>query len=84
MKQEHIKLVWESLEDFDKANITFGVFLDHLGKAMESATLLEAKMIGEAIRNIDFAMISGSNNDLKRVITTMKSDFVPKFRTTDA
>lgn len=83
MKKEHIKLIWESLNEFEKANISFSDFLEHLGKAMESATVAEAKVIGEATRNIEFALVSGSAKEVKRIMGTLKTSFVPQLRPSD-
>ncbi len=73
MKKEHIDLVWESLENFDRANISFGDFLEHLGRALESATVSEAKIIGEATRNLEFALVSGSSKEVQRIMKTLKA-----------
>lgn len=76
MKKEHIDLVWESLENFDRANISFGDFLEHLGKALESADVSEAKVIGEATRNLEFALVSGSNTEVQRILKNLKTKII--------
>ncbi|MDN5278866.1 MAG: hypothetical protein PWR01_2831 [Clostridiales bacterium] len=80
MKKEHIDLVWNSLEDFDKANITFGDFLEHLGKAMESASVSEAKTIGEVTRDLEFAIVSGSSKEVKRIMKDVKNQIRANLR----
>ncbi|GAB4272570.1 MAG: hypothetical protein Kow0029_11310 [Candidatus Rifleibacteriota bacterium] len=74
MKKEHIDLVWESLNDFEKSNITFSLFLEKLGKALESADVAEAKMIGEATRNIEFALVSGSTQEVRKLMNELKTN----------
>ncbi|MFZ5950354.1 MAG: hypothetical protein ACOYXC_06595 [Candidatus Rifleibacteriota bacterium] len=83
MKKEHIDLVWESLEDFDRANISFGDFLEHLGRALESASIPEAKIIGEATRNLEFALVSGSSNEVRRIMKSLKAKVVAQLHPTD-
>lgn len=56
MKIEHIEMVWESIAQFQKSSINFWDFLDRLGKSLESANLEEAKIIGEASRELDFVL----------------------------
>lgn len=83
MKKEHIDLVWESLENFDRANISFGDFLEHLGRALESASVSEAKLIGEATRNLEFALVSGSNNEVQRIMRSLKGKIVSQLHPTE-
>ena len=56
MKIEHIEMVWESIAQFQKSSINFWDFLDRLGKSLESASLEEAKIIGEASRELDYVL----------------------------
>lgn len=83
MKKEHIDLVWESLENFDRANISFGDFLEHLGRALESASVSEAKIIGEATRSLEFALVSGSNEEVRRIMKSLKAKVVSQLHTTE-
>lgn len=83
MKKEHIDLVWESLENFDRANISFGDFLEHLGRALESASVSEAKLIGEATRSLEFALVSGSNNEVQRIMRSLKGKIVSQLHPTE-
>ncbi|MGM0598970.1 MAG: hypothetical protein ACQETH_04030 [Candidatus Rifleibacteriota bacterium] len=73
MKKEHIDLVWNSLNDFEKANMSFSDFLDRLGIALESASLPEAKLIGETARNLEFIMNSGQKAQTHQLIETLRS-----------
>ena len=72
MKKEHIDLVWNSLNDFEKSNMTFGDFLDRLGIALESASLVEAKLIGETARNLEFIINSGEKSKTHNLIQTLR------------
>jgi hypothetical protein len=56
MKMEHIEMVWASIAQFQNTKLTFGDFLEHLGKSLESATVHEARIIGEAARELDFVI----------------------------
>jgi hypothetical protein len=72
MKKEHIDLVWNSLNDFEKANMSFGDFLDRLGIALESASVSEAKLIGETARNLEFILDSGQKSKTHRLIEALR------------
>lgn len=76
MKMEHVELVWESLEDFEKAGLTFGDLLERFGKALESASICEAKTIGEAARNLEFAIVEGSDHEVVEILEKMKVSFL--------
>ncbi|MBU1105833.1 MAG: hypothetical protein KKB51_04110 [Candidatus Riflebacteria bacterium] len=84
MKMEHIELVWESLAQFERERLTFGDFLEHLGKSLESADIMEAKIIGEAARELDFALATNPNAKIKvtQVIGKMKSRLMSRLKAT--
>lgn len=58
MKIEHIEMVWESIAQFQASSINFGDFLEKLGKSLESASIEEAKIIGETSRELDFILVA--------------------------
>ena len=84
MKMEHVELVWESLAQFEKERLTFGDFLEHLGKAIESADVTEARLIGEAARELDFALVTdpGANRKVAQIISRMKHDLLSQLKST--
>ncbi len=73
MKKEHINMVWQSLENFERANITFNDFLEQLGLALESASVAEGMLIGEATRNLEYALVNGSDQDVKKVMESLRT-----------
>lgn len=84
MKMEHVELVWESLAQFEKDNLTFGDFIDRLGKSLETATLKEAKLIGEATRELDFSLSAypGENEKVMVIISKLKSGLISQLKST--
>ncbi len=80
MKKEHLDIVWDSCSEFEKANITFGEFLEKLGRAMESASVVEAKYIGEMTRALEFAMVSGSYDEMKKILDGTKKKIATQIR----
>lgn len=82
MKKEHLDIVWDSCTEFEKANISFGEFLDKLGRAIESADTTEAKFIGEMTRNLEFAMVSGSYEEMKKILDGTRKRVEKKIRQT--
>jgi len=83
MKKEHLDVVWDSCSEFEKANITFTEFLEKLGKALESASILEAKQIGEMTRNLEFAMVSGSYDEMKKILDSTKRHVARQIRSAE-
>lgn len=83
MKKEHLDVVWDSCSEFEKANITFTEFLEKLGKALESASLVEAKEIGEMTRNLEYAMVSGSYEEMKKILDGTKRQIARQIRTVE-
>jgi hypothetical protein len=81
MKKEHIDIVWKSLENFDRANISFSDFLEELGKALESANVSEAKKIGEATRELENALVSGSSIEVQKIMKRLKRGLVSELQT---
>jgi hypothetical protein len=82
MKKEHINLVWQSLENFERANITFNDFLEQLGLALESASVAEGMLIGEATRNLEYALVNGSDQDVKRVMENLRTNVLKELQDT--
>ena len=84
MKMEHVELVWESLAQFERERLTFGDFLEHLGKSLESADITEAKIIGEAARELDFALATnrGAKRTVTQIIGKMKSRLMSQLKAT--
>ena len=84
MKMEHIELVWESLAQFEKEKLSFGDFLEHLGKSLETASIKEAKIIGEATRELDFAMATSPDAKRKtsQIVEKMKSRLMNQIKAT--
>jgi hypothetical protein len=56
MKIAHVELVWETLSQFERNELAFDHFLNKLGEALETASVAEAKLIGEMSRELDFAL----------------------------
>lgn len=83
MKKKHVDLVWESLENFDRANISFGQFLEQLGQALESANTAEAKVLGEAARNLEFALVSGSNLEIRKILNGLRHKVFSRLQPND-
>ena len=84
MKMDHVDLLWESLSQFEKNNLTFGDFLDRLGKSLETATVAEAKLIGETTRELDFALTKcpTRTGNVRKIISRLKSNLVSQFKST--
>lgn len=80
MKKEHLAIVWDSCSEFEKANISFGEFLEKLGRAMESASSSEAGAIRELVRNLEFSLVSGSPDDISYLLDFMKRQVEAKIR----
>lgn len=82
MKMEHVELVWESLAQFEKERLTFDQFLEHLGTSLETATMTEAKIIGEATRELDFALATSpnANQRVPRIISKLKSGLISQIK----
>jgi len=84
MKKEHLDVVWDSCSEFEKANITFSEFIEKLGRALESANLHEAKLIGEMTRNLEFAMVSGSYEEMKKILEATKRQIARQIRNAES
>lgn len=84
MKIDHVELLWASLSQFEKNNLTFGDFLDRLGKSLETATVAEAKLIGETTRELDFALTKcpARTGNVRKIISRFKSNLVSQFKST--
>jgi 6,7-dimethyl-8-ribityllumazine synthase len=83
MKKEHLDMVWDSCSEFERANITFSEFLEKLGKALESANVHEAKFIGEITRSLEFAMVSGSYEEMRKILEGTKKKVAVQIRSVD-
>lgn len=80
MKMEHIELVFESVERFEKASLTLADFLERLGKALESASVREAKAIGEIARKLEYAIFEGADEDVASILRKMKVIFLAQLK----
>ncbi|MDD3146768.1 MAG: hypothetical protein PHD82_05655 [Candidatus Riflebacteria bacterium] len=80
MKKEHLDIVWDSCSELEKANISFGEFLDKLGRAMESATTGEMQLVSEIARNLEVALVSGSSDEIISIIDVLKRQVAVKIR----
>ncbi len=78
VKMDQFELIWESLSQFEKENITFDDFLDRMGKSLENATITEAKLIGEATRELDFALTQypSETGRVRNIMSRLKFDLV--------
>lgn len=86
MKMDHVELLWESLSQFEKNNLTFADFLDRLGKSLETATVAEAKLIGETTRELDFALTKSASRTgkVRKIISRLKANLVSQLKSTVA
>lgn len=84
MKIEHIEMVWESIAQFQVSNLNFGDFLDRLGKSLESASLEEAKIIGEASRELDFVLAAEPwhKRKIERITGQLRSRLLTQLKQT--
>ncbi len=80
MKKEHLDIVWDSCSELEKANISFGEFLEKLGKAMESANLGETQLIREMANNLEVALMSGSSEEIMKLLDILKTQVAVKIR----
>lgn len=84
MKKEHLDIVWDSCTEFERSEITFTEFLEKLGRALESASTLEAKTIGEMTREVQVAMLSGSFHEMRDILGQVKRKVAFQARREDA
>lgn len=80
MKKEHLDIVWDSCSELERANITFGEFLEKLGRAMESATVGEMQLISEMSRNLELALVSGSSDEILKLLDILKNQVADRIR----
>jgi hypothetical protein len=83
MKKEHLEIVWDSCSELEKSTISFGEFLEKLGKTLESADLREARFIGEIARNLEMALFSGTFDEIERILEHTKRRISQKIKVTD-
>lgn len=83
MKKEHLEIVWDSCSELEKSTISFGEFLEKLGRSLESASLREARFIGDIARSLELAMFSGTNDDVDKILDHTKRRISQKIRVTD-
>jgi len=83
MKKEHLEIVWDSYSELEKSTISFGEFLEKIGRTLESANLREARFIGEIARNLELAMFSGTYEDIEKILDHTKRRISQKIRVTD-
>ena len=83
MKKEHLDMVWDSCSELEKSTISFGEFLEKLGRSLESANLREARFLGELARNLELAMFSGTFDDIEKILDHTKRRIAQKIRVTD-
>ncbi|PKL43389.1 MAG: hypothetical protein CVV41_10035 [Candidatus Riflebacteria bacterium HGW-Riflebacteria-1] len=83
MKKEHLEIVWDSCSELEKSTITFGEFLEKLGRSLESADMREARFIGEIARNLELAMFSGTYDDIEKILDHTKRRISQKIRVTE-
>ncbi len=83
MKKEHLEIVWDSCSELEKSTISFGEFLEKIGRTLESANLREARFIGEIARNLELAMFSGTCEDIEKILDHTKRRISQKIRVTD-
>ena len=83
MKKEHLEIVWDSCSELEKSTISFGEFLEKIGRTLESANLREARFIGEIARNLELAMFSGTYEDIEKILDHTKRRISQKIRITD-
>ncbi|NLF97008.1 MAG: hypothetical protein GX569_09740 [Candidatus Riflebacteria bacterium] len=83
MKKEHLEIVWDSCSELEKSTISFGEFLEKIGRTLESADLREARFIGEIARNLELAMFSGTYEDIEKILDHTKRRISQKIRVTD-
>ena len=83
MKKEHLEIVWDSCSELEKSTISFGEFLEKIGRSLESADLREARFIGEIARNLELAMFSGTYEDIEKILDHTKRRISQKIRVTD-
>ena len=83
MKKEHLEIVWDSCSELEKSTISFGEFLEKIGRSLESANLREARFIGDIARNLEMAMFSGTYEDIEMILDHTKRRISKKIRVTD-
>ncbi len=80
MKKEHLDIVWDSCSELEKANITFGEFLEKLGRATESANIGEMQLLCEMTRNLEIALMSGSSEEIMNILGILKNQVAVRIR----
>ncbi|HAE40341.1 MAG TPA: hypothetical protein DCG57_17160 [Candidatus Riflebacteria bacterium] len=83
MKKEHLEIVWDSCSELEKSTITFGEFLEKLGRSLESADMREARFIGQIARNLELAMFSGTYDDIEKILDHTKRRISQKIRVSE-
>lgn len=84
MKIEHIEMVWASIAQFQKSSINFWDFLDRLGESLESASLEEAKIIGEASRELDYVLAAEPwhKRKIERITGSLRNKLLTQLKLT--
>lgn len=82
MKNEHIEMVWESIAKFQVGSINFWDFLDKLGKSLESASVEESKIIGEASRELDFVLATEPwrKRKIERITGSLRNNLLKQLK----
>lgn len=83
MKKEHLEIVWDSCSELEKSTISFGEFLEKLGRSLESASLRESRFIGEVARDLELAMFSGTYEEIEKILDHTKRKISRKIRVSD-
>ena len=82
MDKEHLAIIWDSCSELERANITFGQFLEKLGRATATASCGETKLIQEMARNLEIALMTGSTEEIFNLLNILKSQVARKIRST--
>ncbi len=80
MDKDHLAIIWDSCSELERANISFGQFLEKLGRAMESANCGETQLIHEMARNLEIALMSGSTEEMISLLDVLKNQVAVKIR----
>ncbi len=80
MNKEHLDIVWDSCSELEKANISFGEFLEKIGRAMESASGSEVELVKKMACNLEVALMSGSSDEILKILDILKTQVAIKIR----
>jgi hypothetical protein len=80
MDKDYLAIIWDSCSELERANITFGQFLEKLGRAMATANCGETQLIKEMARNLEVALMTGSTEEIVALLNILKNQVASKIR----